>query len=89
MQQYNIARHYSDYREMLEKEKPDFVDIITPPETHYEMTKFAADRGIDVICQKPLAPAFSEAQKIVAYQKSRHPVYGARKLALSAMAPRN
>lgn len=67
MQKYSIARHYSDYREMLEKEKPDFVDIITPPETHYEMTKFAADRGIDVICQKPLAPAFSEAKNIVDY----------------------
>jgi D-apiose dehydrogenase len=67
MQRYKIAHHYTDYREMLEKEKPDFVDIITPPETHYEMSKFAADRGIAVICQKPLAPTFAEAQKIVDY----------------------
>jgi predicted dehydrogenase len=33
------------------------------------MTKFAADRGIDVICQKPLAPTFEEAKKIVDYAK--------------------
>ncbi len=69
MDKYGIARHYINYREMIEKEKPDFVDIITPPETHFEMTKFAADRGIDVICQKPLAPTFEEGKKIVEYAK--------------------
>ncbi len=67
MEKYGIAHHYPDYREMIEMEKPDFVDIITPPETHFEMTKFAADRGIDVICQKPLAPSFDEGKKIVEY----------------------
>lgn len=67
MEKYNIARHYVDYKEMIENEKPDFVDIITPPETHYEITKFAADRGIDVICQKPLAPTYEEAREIVEY----------------------
>lgn len=70
MQKYEVARHYTDYREMLETEKPDFVDIITPPETHFEMAKFAADRGINVICQKPLAPTFEEAEKIVNYTKN-------------------
>jgi D-apiose dehydrogenase len=67
MEKYGIPNHYMDYREMIESEKPDFVDIITPPETHFEMTKFASDRGINVICQKPLAPTFEEAQKIVEY----------------------
>ena len=64
---FGIPRHYADYREMLEKEKPDFVDIITPPPTHLEMCKTAADLGIHVICQKPLAPTFDEAEQIVAY----------------------
>jgi predicted dehydrogenase len=67
MEKYNIPNHYTDYREMIEKEKPDFLDIITPPESHFEMTKFAADRGIDVICQKPLAPTFDVGKKIVEY----------------------
>jgi len=66
-EKYGIERHYRDYREMLEKEKPDFVDIITPPPTHLEMCKIAADLGIHVICQKPLAPTFDEALKIVDY----------------------
>jgi predicted dehydrogenase len=67
MEKYGIVQHYTDYREMLENEKPDFVDIITPPPTHLEMCKVAADLGIHVICQKPLAPTFDEAKQIVEY----------------------
>jgi D-apiose dehydrogenase len=66
MKEYKIPRHYTDYRDMIEKEKPDFVDIITPPETHLEMTTFAAERGIHVICQKPLAPTLEEGKQIAA-----------------------
>jgi D-apiose dehydrogenase len=65
MEQYGIEKYYSDYRDMLEQEQPDFVDIITPPPTHLEICRFAADRGIAIICQKPLAPTFEEAQQIV------------------------
>lgn len=67
MDKFGIANHYTDYREMLEKEEPDFVDIITPPPTHLEMCKVAADMGIHVVCQKPLAPTFEEAKQIVAH----------------------
>ncbi|RMG00848.1 MAG: gfo/Idh/MocA family oxidoreductase, partial [Planctomycetota bacterium] len=66
MEEFGIPRHYVDYREMLEKEKPDFVDIITPPDTHLEMCRIAAELGIHIICQKPLAPTFDDAKEIVA-----------------------
>ena len=65
MAKYGIARCYHDWKEMLERERPDFVDIITPPETHEEMCAFAAARGIHVICQKPLAPDYAASQRIV------------------------
>ena len=64
MNTYGIQKHYTDYVEMLEKEQPDFVDIITPPGTHYDMTTEAIKRGIHVICQKPLAPDIEGAQAI-------------------------
>ncbi len=51
--------------EMLDTEKPDFIDIITPPETHLEIVKAAAQRGIAIICQKPLAPTAEESAAIV------------------------
>jgi len=63
--QYGIAKTYTDYQAMFAKEKPDFVDIITPPNTHLEICKAAADAGIHIICQKPLAPSFEEATALV------------------------
>jgi len=57
---------YADYREMFEQERPDFVDVITPPPSHREICAEAAGRGIHIICQKPLAPSFEEASAIVA-----------------------
>jgi predicted dehydrogenase len=65
MQQYGIPRFYGDWREMLDVERPDFVDIITPPETHEEMCAFAAARGINIICQKPLAATYEVSRRIV------------------------
>jgi len=61
---YGVKSHYTDYLEMLDKEKPDFVDIITPPPTHVEMTRESLKRGIHVICQKPLAPTMQESLEI-------------------------
>ncbi len=65
MAQYGIPRFYGDWKEMLDRERPDFVDIITPPETHEEMCGFAAARGIHIICQKPLAPTYEASKRIV------------------------
>lgn len=64
-EEYDIGKVYDDYREMIEAEQPDFVDIITPPETHLEICQFAAERGVHVICQKPLAPTYEESIQIV------------------------
>jgi predicted dehydrogenase len=56
---------WSDLAALLDAEKPDFVDIITPPETHLEAVRLAATRGIAIICQKPIAPTFAECVAIV------------------------
>lgn len=65
-QEFGIAKSYAygDFAAMLDKEEPDFVDIITPPETHLELCKQAAERGIAIICQKPLAPSYAETLEV-------------------------
>jgi predicted dehydrogenase len=65
MNRYGVPRRHGDWREMIDREQPDFVDIITPPETHEEMCGHAARRGVHIICQKPLAPSFDASRKIV------------------------
>ncbi len=65
MADYGVPRYYDDWRQMLDRERPDFVDIITPPDTHEEICVAAAERGIHIICQKPLAPTLEAGQRIV------------------------
>jgi predicted dehydrogenase len=70
MSQYGLRRYYSDWREMIDNERPDFVDIITPPETHEEMCAYAAKRGVNIICQKPLAPSLETCERIVKHAEA-------------------
>src|SRR5262245_38602680 len=63
-EEFAVARIYTDWKEMIDRERPDFVDIITPPPTHEEMCAFAAKRGVHIVCQKPLAPTFDAARRI-------------------------
>ena len=65
-QKFGLTKLYADYREMFGAEKPDFVDVITPPPSHEEICREASQRGIHIICQKPLAPSWDEAKAIVA-----------------------
>jgi D-apiose dehydrogenase len=64
---HGIPRAYawSEVAAMLDAEKPHFIDIITPPETHLEVVRLAAERGIAIICQKPLAPTWEECVAVV------------------------
>jgi D-apiose dehydrogenase len=65
--EFGVEKVYTDFKTMLEIEQPDFVDIITPPETHLEYCKIAADLGVNIIVQKPLAPTLAEAKELVEY----------------------
>jgi predicted dehydrogenase len=62
---FEIPQCYTNWVEMLDRVRPDFVDIITPPPTHELICAEAGRRGIHVICQKPLAPTLEEAERIV------------------------
>jgi predicted dehydrogenase len=59
------ARVFTDADAMLDAARPDFVDIVTPPETHAALVGLCAERRIPAICQKPLAPDWKTAVAIV------------------------
>ncbi len=50
----------------LDAHRPDFLDVVTPPDTHLGAVEMAAARGLAVICQKPLAPDWAGACAVVA-----------------------
>lgn len=57
------AKKYSDYREMLDKEKDiDAVTISTPDHVHGPAAKYAMERGIHVYVQKPMTHNIREAR---------------------------
>jgi len=45
---------YADTAEMLDAEEPDVLTVCTPSGAHLEPTLAAAERGVDVLCEKPL-----------------------------------
>jgi len=63
---WGIPRADLDAAEMLDREKPDFVDIVTRPEAHLPLIELAASKGIHVICQKPMAPDWQSCLAMVA-----------------------
>jgi predicted dehydrogenase len=64
-QEFGIRAVYTDYERMLDEVALDFVDIATRPTSHLELVAAAADRGMDVLCQKPLANSLAEADQMV------------------------
>jgi len=66
------AKHYDNAEEMLSKESLDFVDIITDVDTHLKFAKLGASYGLNVVCQKPLAPSYEDAKQLVASCKKHN-----------------
>lgn len=62
---YDISAIYDDSEALLDNEDLDFVDICTNVETHLQFTKMAAERGLPVVCQKPMATTLAESEQLV------------------------
>ena len=63
------ARCYADYKEMAAAESQredgiDFVVVVTPNATHYEICKAFLEAGIHVACDKPLATDSAQAREL-------------------------
>ncbi|MBN2307883.1 MAG: Gfo/Idh/MocA family oxidoreductase [Candidatus Hydrogenedentes bacterium] len=58
------GRGYTDLDEMLERERPDIVDVCSPPRWHFAHAAKAIDAGCHVLCEKPLVydPALSREE---------------------------
>lgn len=63
---FGIGWAFTQADELLDTMRPDVVDIITTPETHEPFVLLAAERGIPVICQKPMATDFAACERMVA-----------------------
>jgi len=55
---------YTDYQEMLEREKLDLVSIATPHQFHEEQAIAAAQAGAHVVLEKPIARTVAEVDRM-------------------------
>lgn len=65
-------RVYGSYTEMVNKESSiggnqrlDFVSIVTPNSSHFEIASAFIKKGIHIICDKPLTTTVSDADELV------------------------
>ena len=67
---------YTDYVEMLEKEKPDSVHICTPHYLHAPMCVEALQRNINVLCEKPLSINMDQLHAVLEAEKASNAQLG-------------
>ena len=57
---------FEDYKQLIDETKPEFVVVSTPHPSHEEFTVYAAERGVHVLCEKPIAHTVAAADRMVA-----------------------
>lgn len=71
---YPIPRH-QDYRDLFEREQPDGIYIVTPNDQHGEIAIEAAQRGIDILCEKPLEVSLERVDAMIAAAEAQSVVF--------------
>ncbi|MDG2303911.1 MAG: Gfo/Idh/MocA family oxidoreductase [Candidatus Binatia bacterium] len=64
-QQRNIPAFYDDIEEMLRKEQPNIVHIVTPPATHARLAVAAMENGANVLVEKPMAMSVEDCDQMI------------------------
>jgi predicted dehydrogenase len=60
-----VQRFVTDYGELVASSDVDLVVVLTPPATHFEITRAALRAGKHVLAEKPLAMTLAEADELV------------------------
>jgi len=68
---FSRVKTYSDYRKMIDETKPEFVVVATPTKFHYNMVKYAIEKGLHVFCEKPFSLRIEEGKELVSLAGER------------------
>ena len=61
--QFGGVRHSTDYRDVAGL--VDAAVVATPNATHADIASFLLERGVHVLCEKPLATSVADAQRVI------------------------
>jgi predicted dehydrogenase len=62
---FSTIRTYTDYQKMIDDMSLDFIIVATPTKYHYQMVKYALERGLHVFCEKPFSLNTSQGKELV------------------------
>ena len=68
----DMVRQYTDYHEMLEKEKPELVAIATESGRHAAIALDCIEAGCNLIIEKPIALSLADADAIINAAKRKN-----------------
>ncbi len=68
---YNVD-YYQDYKELLGK--VDAVNVVTPTESHYEISKFFLENGIHTLVEKPITTTVKQAEELISIAKETNTI---------------
>lgn len=66
---FNIPNAYSDYRSMIDQGKLDAISVGVPNALHAQVAIYALERGLHVLCEKPMATRVEDGEAMVAAAK--------------------
>jgi predicted dehydrogenase len=69
---WGIRRAYGDFSRMLTEENLDFVDLCSPPQTHFPFSVQAMEAGLHVLMEKPMALSVSEADEMLSVSRNNN-----------------
>ncbi|HDR7517282.1 Gfo/Idh/MocA family oxidoreductase [Bacillus mobilis] len=65
----NSPVHYTDWTKMLDLEELDLVFVSSLPIYHFEMVKYALNKDINVVCEKPFTMNSRESEELLKLSK--------------------
>ncbi|MDR2955271.1 MAG: Gfo/Idh/MocA family oxidoreductase, partial [Prevotella sp.] len=68
---YFRVNAYSDYKEMIDKEELDVIHNCTPNFLHFEINKYALEKGVHVYSEKPLAVTVAQGEELTKLAKAK------------------
>jgi len=60
-----LTKAYTDYQQLLAREKPDLVSIVVPTEDHFPVTMDALTAGCHVLVEKPLTATVEQGGVLI------------------------
>lgn len=70
-QEFKI-KHYKNYEDLLNEEKPDIVSICVPTSFHYQVAKVCIEKNVNILVEKPICTEIKDAEELLALAKKHN-----------------